>query len=85
MKQINFKELSVQFEIDGETIPVDVRKELGNALFRSPDIAMSDFAKKIYYSEEPLEIPAELQGGFDDFIRQTGFIAPVKRALLGLD
>ncbi|MCD8136441.1 MAG: hypothetical protein LUH01_11055, partial [Parabacteroides gordonii] len=36
----------------------DMRKEIGNALHRaSESVPMSDLARKIYYSEESIEIP----------------------------
>lgn len=61
MKQvkINFKELNVEAEI-GTFIPYDLRKEIGNSLHRaSESVPMSDLARKIYYSEDAIEISGE--------------------------
>lgn len=61
MKQvkINFKELNVEARID-TFILYDLRKEIGNSLHRaSESVPMSDLARKIYYSEDAIEISGE--------------------------
>ncbi|WFE84973.1 hypothetical protein [Parabacteroides chongii] len=59
MKKVNFKELSVEIGID-EFQKQDFRKEIGNALHRaSESIPMSDLARKIFYSEDAIEISDE--------------------------
>lgn len=61
MKQvrINFKELKVEYGVERiETL--DLRKEWGDALHRaSESVPMTELARKIYYSEGPLEISDE--------------------------
>lgn len=56
MKRINFKELNVEISIDSFE-NMDGRQEIGNTLHRaSESVPMSDLAKKIYYSEGPIDI-----------------------------
>lgn len=59
MKQVNFKELNVEFEID-KFQQMDMRKDIGNSIHRQAvTIPMSDLARKIYHSEEPVEMDEE--------------------------
>lgn len=59
MKQVNFKELNVEVGID-KFQPRDLRKDFGDTLHRaSESVPMSELARKIYYSEGPLEISDE--------------------------
>lgn len=61
MKQvkINFKELKVEVSVDQFELQ-DWRKTLGNALHRaSESVPMSELARKIYYSEAPIDISEE--------------------------
>lgn len=59
MKQINFKELNTEVEID-RFEPRDFSKEIGNSLHRAAEnIPMADLARKIYYSEASIDIPEE--------------------------
>lgn len=62
MKQVNFKELNVETEIDNfQTI--DLRKEIGNKLHQhAVTIPMDELARKIYHSEEPVDIEDEDYG-----------------------
>lgn len=62
MKRVNFKELSVEIEIDVyETM--DFRKEIGNAIHRQAvTIPMDELARKIYHSNEPVDIEDEEYG-----------------------
>ena len=56
MKQLDFKELKVRIGIE-ETEVHDLRKEVGNALYRLAEtVPMAELAKKIYYSEGVMEI-----------------------------
>lgn len=61
MKQvkINFKELKVEVGVDQFELQ-DWRKAMGNALHRaSESVPMSELARKIYYSEGPIDILEE--------------------------
>lgn len=76
MKQVNFKQLNVETEIDTFQ-EVDLRHEIGNALHRAAEtVPMSDLARNIYHSEETIDISNEdyaemmktLRGAFKRFI-----------------
>ena len=59
MKQVNFKELSVEIEID-KFQNIDLRKEIGNAIHRQAvTVPMSELARKIYYSEGDVSMTDE--------------------------
>lgn len=62
MKRVNFKELSVEVEIDVyETM--DLRKEIGNTMHRQAvTIPMDELARKIYHSDSPVDIENEEYG-----------------------
>lgn len=62
MKQVNFKELNVETEIDNfQTI--DLRKEIGNKLHQhAVTIPMDELARKIYHSEGSVNIEDEDYG-----------------------
>lgn len=59
MKQVNFKELSVEVEIDNFQL-MDLRKDIGNSLHRQAvTVPMADLARNIYHSEEAIELSDE--------------------------
>ena len=59
MKQVNFKQLNIETEIDTFQ-EVDLRKEIGNALHRAAEtVPMSELARTIYHSEGTIDIPDE--------------------------
>lgn len=56
MKQLDFKELKVRIGIEEIEIH-DLRKEVGNSLYRLAEtVPMAELAKKIYYSDGVMEI-----------------------------
>ena len=56
MKQVNFKEVKVETSIDNFEV-VDLRKEIGNALYkRAESVSQDDLARKIFHSEGPVDI-----------------------------
>lgn len=56
MKQVNFKQLNIETEIDTFQ-EVDLRHEIGNALHRAAEtVPMSDLARNIYHSEGTIDI-----------------------------
>lgn len=56
--KIDFSKVSIQLTFEGEAKVVDFRKELGNAMrAASGDIALDDFARKVYFSEGEVEVP----------------------------
>lgn len=56
MKQVNFSDLNVEFEID-KFQKINLSHEVGNAIHRNAEtVPMADLARKIYHSDGPLEI-----------------------------
>ncbi|RHJ77694.1 hypothetical protein [Parabacteroides sp. AM08-6] len=56
MKQVNFQELNVEFAIN-EFKNMDFRADIGNAIHRQAvNVPMAELARKIYYSDGPVEI-----------------------------
>lgn len=59
MKQVNFKSLNVETEIDTFQ-EVDLRHEIGNALHRMAEtVPMSELARRIYHSDDATDISNE--------------------------
>lgn len=84
-KAIDFKNVPVELRF-GEAELTDVRRSVGNAINRNTsDIALADFARKIFYSEEPVEIPNEYVVEITRIVtRDEYLLAPAKLAVLGL-
>lgn len=56
-KAIDFSKVPVEYRF-GEPQEMDIRHAVGNAINQgTSDIGVMDFARKVYYSEEPVEIP----------------------------
>lgn len=59
MKQVNFKELNVEVEID-QFQQMDLRADIGNSIHRQAvTIPMADLARKIFHSEGPVDMDDE--------------------------
>lgn len=57
---VDFGKISVQLTFEGDPKELDMRKPLGNAIRQaSGDIALDDFARKVYFSEGAVEVPSE--------------------------
>lgn len=85
MKKIDFSKVPVEYRI-GEPEATDVRRTLGNTINQNTsDIALADLARKIYYSEEPVEIPGEYVGIVADIVSAApNLLASAKVAILAL-
>lgn len=85
MKAIDFSKIPVELRF-GEVTETDVRRSVGNAINRNTsDIGLADFARKIFYSEEPVEIPAAYGEEIIRIVtRDEYLLAPAKVAVLGL-
>ena len=85
MLKIDFTKLPVEYRID-ERKEMDVRHGVGNAIHQNTaDIGLMDFARVIYHSTGPVEIPE----GYRQHVRLIierceTLIAPVKVAILSL-
>lgn len=56
----DFSKVSVQLTFEGAPKLLDMRKPLGNAIRAAAgDIALDEFARRVYFSEGPVEVPAE--------------------------
>ena len=84
-KAIDFSKVPVEIRI-GEAEATDVRRPVGNAINRNTsDIGLADFARKIFYSEEPVEIPSEYAEEIIRIVtRDEYLLAPAKVAVLDL-
>lgn len=57
---VDFSKVSVQLTFEGDPNELDMRKSLGNAIRQaSGDIALDEFARKVYFSEGEIEVPTE--------------------------
>lgn len=57
---VDFSKVSVQLTFEGDPKELDFRKSLGNAIRQtSGDIALDEFARKVYFSEGHVEVPTE--------------------------
>lgn len=85
MKAIDFSKIPVELRF-GEVTETDMRRSVGNAINRNTsDIGLADFARKIFYSEEPVEIPAAYAEEITRIVtRDEYLLAPAKVSVLGL-
>lgn len=85
MKAIDFSNVPVELRID-EPEPVDMRRSLGNTINRNTaDIGLSDFARKIYYSEAAITIPEEYVQPIISIVTHVdNLLAPAKKAVIRL-
>ena len=71
----------VEINFEGDLVEVDIRKQLANHIRQSTnDIALDDFAREIYYSEEAIEVPEEYIQPIIS-VAKACMIVPVQRAL----
>lgn len=84
--KINFRKVTAPVNFDGKTAEFDVAKVLGNAMkFNGSvllDIGFEDLAHEIYHSEGEVEIPQQYIKPLAVVVRESTFIATVKRELL---
>lgn len=83
MKTIDFSSIPVELRID-EPEPVDMRRSLGNTINRNTaDIGLSDFARELYYSKAPIEIPEEYAQPIIAIVTHAdNLLAPAKKAVI---
>lgn len=80
--RVNFSKIGIKLTVEGETVEMDLRKDLGNLVYgRTADIAVSDFGKKIYYSKDTIEVPESMANAVKEIIMGSSFIAPLKNAM----
>lgn len=86
--KIDFTKLEVSVSFDGKTRTFNVAQSLGNMMMYNStillDIGFEDLAKSIYYSEGEIEIPDKYKAAIIEVVKQSSFIAAVKRELIKL-
>lgn len=79
--KVSFEKLIIEVNFEGETMAIDVRHQLGNAIYQTTsDIGFADFAREIYYSEGEIEVPEEYIDPILSVSAQR-FVVPVQKAL----
>lgn len=57
---VDFGKVSVQMTFEGEPEKINYRHSLGNAIRQaSGDIALDEFARKVYFSKGEVEVPLD--------------------------
>lgn len=76
--KIDFRKIEVQNSIDEAPVETDIRKGLGNAIYRNtPDLGELDFAREIYHDGE-VEITPERAEIIRKYMDVGQFFARVK-------
>lgn len=86
--KVNFKEVETQTSFDGDKKVFDIARELGNQMMYNGsillDIGFEELAKEIYYSQGEIEIPDRYIQPIIQVMKQSNFIASVKREVIRL-
>jgi len=84
-KKVNFKELPVQIELEGEAVKIDVRKDIGNFIYQnSRDLGVLELARKIYHSDGEIEMSQQELTILKTLIEESRITLPLRLALLNL-
>lgn len=82
--KVNFRTVTISTGIESECQVFDLSKTVGNMIYaRTGDIAMLDFAKKIYYKGEVTCTDEQVEQ-ISQIISASGLIAVVKVAILDM-
>lgn len=85
MKKIDFTRLEVQVSFDGTKRVLNIAKILGNDMMYNGtvicDIGFEELARKIYFSDGPVEVPHQYITPILQVVNQCQYIAAVKRHL----
>lgn len=86
--KVNFKEIEAQTSFNGSKKVFDIAEDFGNAMMYNTsvllDIGFEDLAKDIYYSKSEVEIPEKYEAAIIKVVRESDFIAAIKRAVINL-
>lgn len=85
--KIDFSNIEVEVNFEGDTRRVDVRRELANfAKVKTMDIGLEDFCREIYYSKGEIEVPDKYVQPLIGIVmlRDCPFYAFVKSGVLKL-
>lgn len=84
--KVNFKAFEAQTSFEGNKKAFDITKILGNEMMYNSsillDIGFEDLAREIYYSDGEVEIPERYCKALETVVRNSNFIAAVKRELI---
>jgi len=84
-KKVNFKQLEVQLELEGEKVEMDVRKDIGNFIYQnSRDLGALELARKIYFSDGEVEMTRQETAALTGLIEESKITLPLRIALLNL-
>lgn len=85
MKKIDFTKMEVQVSFDGTKRVLNIAKILGNDMMYNGsvimDIGFEELARKIYFSDGPVEVPDQYVQPMLRVINECNYIAAVKRHL----
>lgn len=81
MKQVDFGKVKVQLTFEGNPVEFNMRKVIGNMIRQNTnDIGMDEFARKVYFSDGPVEIPDEYINPILDIVKLS-MTVPAQKAL----
>lgn len=84
--KINFKQFEAQTSFAGTKQVFDIAEALGNSMMYNGsillDIGFEKLAEEIYYSTAEVEIPEKYYEAIKAVVRNSNFIAAVKRELI---
>ena len=85
MKKIDFTKLEVQVSFDGTKKMLNIAKVLGNDMMYNSsvicDIGFEELARRIYFSDGPVDIPDQYIAPMVRVVNECNYIAAVKRHL----
>lgn len=81
MKQVDFGKVKVQLTFEGNPVEFNMRKVIGNMIRQNTnDIGLDEFARKVYFSDGPVEIPDEYIKPILDIVNLS-MTVPAQKAL----
>ncbi|MBR4601269.1 MAG: hypothetical protein IKO37_01775 [Prevotella sp.] len=84
--KIDFSKINVQVSFDGTFKTFNIAKEVGNDMMFNgsviADIGFEELAKRIYFSDGEVEIPAEYVKPLLQVIMQGAYIATIKKYII---
>lgn len=79
--KIDFSNLTVQWNLEGEPQHVDIRKSLGNHIHQQTgDLAEDELAKRIYFADGPIELTDEEAKTVTTYVKRN-YVVPVWQAI----
>ena len=86
--KVNFRIIEVQVSFEGEKRVFDIAREIGNMMMYNGsillDIGFEDLARTIYHSDGEVEVPERYCKAIIEVVKQSSFIAAIKREVINL-